>query len=70
MKNTRTTVILKHELVEEARKATGINEKTALIHLGLKALIRQKSIERLIALGGADKNAKAGKSRRKRIHKK
>jgi hypothetical protein len=48
----RTTVILKNEILEEAQEATGIKEKTALIHLGLKLLIQQAAIDRLVKLGG------------------
>jgi hypothetical protein len=49
----RTTVILKDELIKKAREATGITEKTALIHKGLEALIQQAAIDRLIKLGGS-----------------
>jgi Arc/MetJ family transcription regulator len=50
----RTTLILEEELVERAREATGIDEKTALVRAGLKALIAQESARRLAALGGSD----------------
>lgn len=43
---------------------TGIKEKTALIHAGLQALIEKKACERLIALGGSDPKATAGRRRR------
>ena len=48
----RTTLILKDDLVEKARQATGIEEKTALVHAGLEALIQRAAARRLIALGG------------------
>lgn len=48
----RTTIILKDDLVKKASEATGISEKTALIHKGLELLIQQASIDRLIKLGG------------------
>jgi hypothetical protein len=48
----RTTVILKSDLVEEAKSLTGIEEKTALIHAGLEALIAREMAKRLILLGG------------------
>jgi len=48
----RTTIILKDALIEKAKEATGIKEKTALIHRGLELLIQQAAIERLIHLGG------------------
>ncbi|MGE4231922.1 MAG: type II toxin-antitoxin system VapB family antitoxin [Bacteriovoracia bacterium] len=60
----RTTVILKDELVEAAKKATGVKEKTALIHLGLQALIQRAAFRRLIEAGGKDPRAKAGRRRR------
>ena len=39
----RTTLILNDELVAEARRYTGIEEKTALVHAGLKALIEREA---------------------------
>ena len=48
----RTTLILDDALVEEAREVTGIEEKTALVHAGLKALIAREAARRLAALGG------------------
>jgi Arc/MetJ family transcription regulator len=48
----RTTLILDDALVEEARKLTGIREKTELVHRGLKELIARESARMLAALGG------------------
>jgi hypothetical protein len=48
----RTTVILKADLLEEAKTLTGIEEKTALIHAGLEALIAREVAKRLVLLGG------------------
>ncbi len=48
----RTTLIIDNELLEHARKLTGIQEKTALVQAGLKALIARESGKRLAALGG------------------
>ena len=62
----RTTLILKEDLYREAVKATGVEEKTKLIHMGLEALIRNAAIQRLVNLRGKIKNAWAP-SRRKRI---
>ncbi len=61
----RTTIILKDDVLERAIEVTEITEKTALIHLGLEALIEKKSRERLIALGGSQKTAKSPRRRRK-----
>jgi Arc/MetJ family transcription regulator len=49
----RTTLILDDELVDRARELTGIDEKTALVRAGLRALIASESAKRLIALGGS-----------------
>jgi Arc/MetJ family transcription regulator len=47
-------MILDDDLVAEAAKLTGITEKTALVHEGLRALIARESARRLAALGGTD----------------
>ncbi len=60
----RTTLILNDELVAEARRYTGIEEKTALVHAGLKALIEREAARRLAALGGTMPHAKAAPRRR------
>ena len=48
----RTTLIIDEELIERARELTGINEKTALVRAGLKALIALEASKRLARLGG------------------
>jgi Arc/MetJ family transcription regulator len=48
----RTTINLDDELVREARKYTGIEEKTALVHAGLRELVAKEAARRLAALGG------------------
>lgn len=50
----RTTLIIDDELLNEARDLTGVQEKTALVHAGLRALIAQQSAVRLAALGGTE----------------
>jgi Arc/MetJ family transcription regulator len=50
----RTTLILDDELVAKAREATGVAEKTALVHEGLRALIARASARRLAAFGGTE----------------
>ena len=59
----KTTINLKDDLVKKASEATGIMEKTALIHKGLQSLIEKAARERLIKLGGSDPGAKAPKRR-------
>ena len=49
----RTTLNLSDTLLEEARRITGIQEKTALVHRGLEELIARESARALAALGGA-----------------
>lgn len=49
----RTTLNLNDALLDEARRVTGIGEKTALIHRGLEELIARESARALAALGGA-----------------
>ena len=48
----RTTLIIDADLLERARKLTGIQEKTALVRAGLEALITREAGKRLAALGG------------------
>lgn len=48
----RTTLILKDALIERARELSGIQEKTALVHAALEALIAREAAKRLAALGG------------------
>ena len=60
----RTTLNLDDELIEEARKFTGIQEKTALVHKGLKALVAQEAARRLAALGGSQPDFRAAPRRR------
>lgn len=50
----RTTLILDEVLIARARKLTGIEEKTALVHAGLEALIAREAAKRLAALGGSE----------------
>jgi len=48
----RTTLIIDDELIERARKLTGINEKTTLVREGLQALIAPEAAPRFrIPLG-------------------
>jgi len=55
----RTTIDLDDELLEAARKATGVTGKTAVIELGLKALVEQAARRRLAALAGRIPRASA-----------
>ena len=48
----RTTLNLDDEKMAEAARLTGIEEKTALIHRALDALLAHEAAKRLAALGG------------------
>ena len=50
----RTTINLDDRLLAEAQRITGMKERTALIHAGLRALIERESARRLARLGGSD----------------
>jgi len=50
----KTTMNLDDEILREAIAATGIKEKTAVVHLGLRELIKKAARDRLIALGGRE----------------
>lgn len=50
----RTTLIIDDALIDRARRLTGIEEKTALVHAGLEALIAREAAKRLAALGGTE----------------
>jgi len=49
----RTTVNLDADLLAEAARLTGVTERTALLHEGLRALIERESARRLARLGGS-----------------
>ena len=51
----RTTLNIDDELLEKAAELTGVREKTALVRLGLEALIASESAKRLARLGGTEK---------------
>ena len=50
----RTTINLDDALLEQARRLTGVEERTALIHEGLRALIARESARRLARLAGTE----------------
>lgn len=63
----RTTLIIDDALLQRAGKLTGISEKTALVHRGLKALIAQESAKRLAALGATEPGLTRIPRRRPRV---
>lgn len=50
----RTTLNINDELLNEAARLTGITEKTALVRLGLEALVARESSRRLARLAGTE----------------
>jgi len=60
----RTTLNIEDELIKKVSKFTGIKEKTALVRLGLEALIARESSKRLSKLGGTEKKMRAIPRRR------
>lgn len=62
----RTTLVLQDELVSRAQALSGIREKTAVLHEGLRALIERESARRLAALGGSEARLKPVRRRRPR----
>ena len=59
----RTTITLDEHLMEQAQRITGIKDKSALIHEGLRVLIARESARRLALLGGSDPAAKVPSKR-------
>ncbi|MGD0229676.1 MAG: type II toxin-antitoxin system VapB family antitoxin [Syntrophorhabdales bacterium] len=57
----RTTLNIDDSLIDKASKMTGIKEKTALVRLGLEALIARESASRLARLFG--RSARRGKAK-------
>ena len=60
----RTTLIIDDALLQQARELSGIREKTALVHAGLKALVAREAARRLSSLGGSEPALKAISRRR------
>ena len=60
----RTTLNIDDEILTEASRLTGIKEKTALVRLGLEALIALESSKRLARLGGTEKELRSIPRRR------
>jgi Arc/MetJ family transcription regulator len=61
----RTTLNIDSELLDEARRVTGVKEKTAVIELGLRKLVEEAARRRLAALAGSIRVARAPRRRRR-----
>jgi len=64
MMHMRTTLNIEPRLLKEAGRLTGVLEKTALVRMGLEALISRESAKRLAALGGTEKSLSVTPRRR------
>lgn len=62
----RTTLIIDAELLEQARRLSGLTGKTEVVHAGLQALIARESARRLAALGGSEPALRPAPRRRAR----
>lgn len=61
----RTTLNIDRSALEKAAALTGVTEKTALVRMGLEALIAKASAERLAALGGSERRLRPIPRRRR-----
>ena len=62
----RTTLIIDDVLLAKAQELSGLQEKTAVLHAGLQALIARENARRLAALGGTERLIKPIPRRRAR----
>ncbi len=60
----KTTLNIDDQILKKASRLTGIKEKTALVRLGLEALIARESSKRLARMGGTEKGLKTIPRRR------
>jgi hypothetical protein len=65
----RTTLNLDRDLIDTAKRLTGIKETTALLRVALEGLIAQESGRRLAALGGTMPKLRSIPRRRSQISK-
>jgi len=64
----RTTLNIDDVVLAHASELTGVKEKTALVRMGLEALIARESARRLADLGGTERKLKNIRRRRPGIH--
>ena len=60
----RTTLNIDEDLYKRAKALTRLDEKTAVVREGLKALIERESARQLAALGGSQPRLKPVRRRR------
>ncbi len=61
----RTTLTIDDTLLAKASSLTGVQQKSALVREGLKALIERESARRLARLGGSEPGLEAASRRRR-----
>lgn len=61
----RTTLNIDDRALAKAARLTGVKEKTALVRMGLEALIARESAKRLADLGGSEKRVRPRRRRRR-----
>jgi len=54
----KTTLNIDDTILKKASRLTGVKEKTALVRMGLEALVASCSAQRLAALGGTEPHIK------------
>jgi hypothetical protein len=62
----RSTLNIDEEILSKAAVLTGEKEKTALVRMGLEALIARESARRLARLGGTEPRLSSVRRRRPR----
>ena len=62
----RSTLNIDEEILRKAAALTGEKEKTALVRMGLEALIARESARRLARLGGTEPRLSSVRRRRPR----
>jgi len=62
----RSTLNIDDEMLRKASELTGEKEKTALVRMGLQALIARESARRLSQLGGTEPHLRPIRRRRPR----
>jgi Arc/MetJ family transcription regulator len=63
----RTTLNIDDSILAKASDLTGVKEKTALVRMGLEALIARESARRLAMLGGTAKDLRPIRRRRSTV---
>ncbi len=61
----KTTLNIDDTILNKAAKLTGVREKTALVRMGLEALVASRSAQRLAMLGGTEPHVQNISRRRK-----